>query len=197
MAHHGLIPMMQDKLLKLDHKPSVLEVGVDRGVTTIPLLVALASGHDSFFYVGVDIKLQESLFLTVKYMGKAISSSTFFIEANSLEFLPKLVNNGAKFDLILLDGDHNYYTVSREMQHMDALLNKGGMIVVDDYNGKWSNRDMFYAYREGYEDVKGVTVQHETEKHGVQPAIDEWLENNPGWKLSKPIEGEPVILERI
>jgi hypothetical protein len=68
------------------------------------------------------------------------------------------------------------------------------MFVIDDYHGKWSERDMWYVDRSGYENVTVATKKVETEKHGVKAAVDEWLEEHPGWNLISPLKGEPALL---
>lgn len=201
MSYHGLIPSIQrhlttGKFLHGPKSPKVLEVGIDRGVTLIPLVVAMASVHDHFVYLGVDVNVQESLALTLKNLGQQINASTFLHQANSLELLPKLVDQSMKFDVILLDGDHNYHTVAKEMTYIDSLLEQDGFIVIDDYDGKWSERDLWYADRPGYEDNTMTTKPVDTEKHGVKPAVDEWLEKNPNWQKLKPMPGEPIVLAR-
>lgn len=82
------------------------------------------------------------------------------------------------------------------MKHIEALTHNGSLIICDDYDGRWAERDLWYAEREGYEDNKNVTVKVDTEKHGVKPAIDEWLESHPEWQKAKPIPGEPILLMR-
>lgn len=195
ISHHGYIPALQDRLIKMKHPPRVLEIGVDRGVTTIPLVVALASAHEDFFYLGVDVNVQESTTLTLRYLGGGVSRCTFLMQANSLDLLPKLLDQELTFDLVLLDGDHNYHTVSTELGYIGKLMKPDGIIVVDDYDGKWSTRDLWYSEREGYERVQ-ATKPVVTDKQGVKPAVDEWLMANAAWRLYKPIPGEPVILSR-
>lgn len=196
MAYHGLIPILQQYLVNHPTPPKVLEVGVDRGVTAIPLLIAMGMKHREFMFVGVDIKVQESTVITVSHLPRPIPASAFFIEKNSLEVLPSMVGSGEKFDLILLDGDHNYHTVSQEMGYLGELISDKGIIVIDDYDGKWSDRDLWYAERPDYEEVEQATQRQETEHHGVKPAVDEWLEAHPEWQKHKPVQGEPILLAR-
>ena len=134
----------------------------------------------------------------IQYLGPSVSSHTFLFERNSLALLPELINQQMKFDIILLDGDHNYHTVSQELKHLGVLLNPSGFIIIDDYDGKWSTRDLWYAERDGYQENSHVTKPVTPgDKQGVKPAVDEWLLVNPDWMLSKPIpEGEPIILSR-
>ena len=64
---------------------------------------------------------------------------------NSLDWLPKCKSS---YDLILIDGDHNYQTVYEELKHMDRLLNPNGIIICDDYqNSKSSDQDLYYSTR--------------------------------------------------
>ena len=72
----------------------------------------------------------------------------------------------------------------------------GALVVCDDYEGRWSERDLWYSERDGYQDVKAATPRVETEKHGVKAAVDEWLAAHPQWQKSQPIKGEPVVLRR-
>ena len=184
------------QILSKKPAPRVLEIGVDRGVTMFPLVTAMAGYCESFMYMGVDVKVQDSVRFTLNYMPPPIPGSCFLMERNSLDILPELVEQQMKFDLILLDGDHNYHTVSKELEYMDSLLVQDGLMVIDDYDGKWADRDLWYADRDGYEENKLVTRPVESEKSGVKPAVDEWLAR-VGWNSAKMIQGEPLLVSRM
>lgn len=195
MAYHGYIPYMKTYLAGVQ-SPKVLEVGLDRGVTTIPVITFLARVHKNFEFTGVDVLLQESLVITLNNIDYFEGQKVFLNQGNSLEILPALSKGGHKYDLILIDGDHNYYTVKKELEHLTSLSTDNTVVIIDDYHGRWSDRDMWYSDRPGYEGVDVTTKPVETEKHGVKPAVDEFLEDNPDWFLSSPIKGEPVMLTR-
>jgi len=199
MAYHGYIPLVKQYLhqqVAKEASPAVLEVGVDRGVTFLPLVVFLARTRPTFTAIGVDIMVQEQVQVMLQHIDKQAGQNAYLLEGNSLEVLPKMADQGMQFDVLLLDGDHNYHTVKQEMALLDRLVKPKGIIICDDYDGRWSDRDLWYAEREGYEDNKHATTKVDTEKHGVKPAIDEWLEANPNWQKAKPIGGEPVLLMR-
>lgn len=61
----------------------------------------------------------------------------------SLEVLPRLKK---PFDCILIDGDHNYYTVYNELKeiHSRGLLKQGGTIFLHDVQWPYARRDMYY-----------------------------------------------------
>ena len=65
-------------------------------------------------------------------------------KGTSLEVLPQL---DTAFDCILIDGDHNWYTVYEELKAISSrrLLRPGGMIFFHDVEWPWGRRDMYYA----------------------------------------------------
>ena len=199
MAYHGYITLVKQYLhqqVPRETPPSVLEIGVDRGVTFLSMVVFLARTRPTFTAIGVDIMVQEQVRVQLQHIDRNPGQSAYLIEDNSLAVLPKMVEQGMQFDVLFLDGDHNYHTVSQEMPLVGQLVRPGGIVVVDDYDGRWSERDLWYKEREGYEENKFATAKVDTDKHGVKPAVDEWLETHPDWQKAKPIGGEPLLLMR-
>lgn len=194
MSHHGYIPLVKQFLHQLKHPPTFMEVGVDRGVTFLSVVTFLARTRPEFLAVGVDIMVQDAVSIMLQHLDLQQKQAAYLLESNSLEALPKMVDQGMKFDVVMLDGDHNYHTVATEMRLLEHLVHDHGIIVIDDYDGRWSDRDLWYAERPGYEDVKSATPRVETDKHGVKPAVDEWLSTHPEWKVAKPVGGEPILL---
>lgn len=140
--------------------------------------------------------VQEQVQIVASNLDLSSEQQLFLLQQNSLEVLPKLVEQKLKFDLILLDGDHNYHTVSNELKYLNDLTHENSLVIIDDYEGRWSNRDLWYAERPDYKDVKDVTLPIDSEKHGVKPAVDEYLQAHSEWKTSQPIQGEPILLSR-
>jgi hypothetical protein len=64
-------------------------------------------------------------------------------KSNSLDALPQLTG---VYDCILIDGDHNWYTVFNELRliRQRGLLRKGGMIFFHDVEWPYGRRDMYY-----------------------------------------------------
>ena len=195
MAYHGYIPSIKQFLSQIQ-SPKVLEIGLCKGITTIPLLAFMSRMHENFEFVGVDVLVQESLLIILNNIDVLPSQKMIIHQDSSLNALPKLTESSKKFDVVLLDGDHNYYTVSRELEYLDSLTNENSIVLIDDYHGRWSERDLWYAEKEGYESVDRATKRIDTEKHGVKPAVDDFLMKNSKWELSTPINGEPVLLRR-
>jgi predicted O-methyltransferase YrrM len=198
VSYHGYVPHVKEFLSSLQHTPSVLEVGVDRGVTFISLAAHLSRSKKEYNLIGVDVLVQESTALTVSFLDRNPDEQRIYLlQGNSLVVLPSLVSQGFKFDVVLIDGDHNYYTVSKELESLNDLTYDHSVVLIDDYNGRWSERDLWYAEREDYSKIDVTTKPVETEKHGVKPAVDEFLQKNPQWRMSKPLNGEPVVLSKV
>ena len=199
MAYHGYIPLVKQYLhqqVPREVPPALLEVGVDRGVTFLPMVVFLARTRPNFTAIGVDIMVQEQVQVMLANVDRTPGQNAYLLEDNSLAVLPKMVEQGMQFDVLLLDGDHNYHTVRQEMEHVGKLVKPGGIVICDDYDGRWSDRDLWYHDRDGYESNKHATKPVDTEKHGVKPAIDEWLAEHSDWQKAQPIKGEPILLMR-
>jgi predicted O-methyltransferase YrrM len=196
MSYHGYLPVIKQYLAKLPHPPSILEVGVDRGVTFTTLAYFLARSREQFLATGVDVLVQDQVKIMLVNMDLQEKQQVYVVEGNSLQVMPNMISQGMKFDVLLLDGDHNYHTVSKEMEYVDKLVYDHSIVIIDDYNGRWSDKDLWYSERPGYEGV-GVTTQRvDTEKHGVKPAVDEWLAAHPEWHKVNPLGGEPILLTK-
>jgi hypothetical protein len=121
----------------------------------------------------------------------------------SLDVLPQLKET---FDCILIDGDHNWYTVLNELKLISErnLLRRGGMIFFHDVEWPWWRRDMYYQpetipenFRQRYEQLgiergkSGMTdangsfaLFHKAaveggERNGVLTAIEDFLRDHP------------------
>jgi len=184
-------PIMQ--YLSHFEEPRVLEIGVDKGQTTLPICHNLSMLDRPFLYEGVDIKLRADTILSVSSMAQLYSHSTepelgfhnvVFYQKNSLDFLAEAVDDGRKYNLILIDGDHNYHTVYNELVLAQYLALPSTIIICDDYNTNWAYKDLYYSEREEYKDNELATKRQETENVGVRPAVDNFVKASNGkWNV--------------
>ncbi len=126
-----------------------------------------------------------------------------FIKATSLEVLPQLEN----VDAYIVDGDHNYYTVKRELELISQMLGERPFLVFEhDVGWPLGRRDAYYApdripqeYLHPHT-LEGVTLdnrgtipsgfrmcpvaKHEGgPRNGVLTAIDDFLADHPDLHL--------------
>ncbi|MHA2303396.1 MAG: class I SAM-dependent methyltransferase [Candidatus Thorarchaeota archaeon] len=195
MAYHGYTNLMCQFLDALpNHHVRILEIGIDKGQMMIPLVHHLIKTHRPFEFVGIDILVKDHLDVILRGFNlDERRAKVSLINGNSLEEISKI---SGTFDLILVDGDHNYYTVKNEMTHIERLSRPHTIVLCDDYHGKWGQKDLYYSEREGYAEIKIATERKETEKQGVAPAIDEWLEEHVNWTSISPLGGEPILLKK-
>src|ERR1039457_6819312 len=72
-----------------------------------------------------------------------IAVNQYAVEGISLEVLPELSD---AFDCVLIDGDHNWYTVFHELNVISDrdLLKPGGMVFFHDVEWPYGRRDMYF-----------------------------------------------------
>jgi predicted O-methyltransferase YrrM len=120
----------------------------------------------------------------------------------------------SEFDCIMIDGDHNWYTVYHELLaiHDQRLLAKGGTIFLHDVCWPYARRDMYYdletvpaefrqpvAKRGMLRDQSALTADSTTgynghhwnavheggPRNGVLTAVEDFLDKHPGYTFFK------------
>lgn len=198
MSYRGYLPFMVNlctkRYIKTKEPISILEIGIQHGVTTLSLATHLSIRGVDYQFDAVDIKLFDYVPLLADSLLIGTRERLNLIEQNSLVYLDQLRNK--KFDLVLVDGDHNYYTVSQECELLKKFTDENTVFIFDDYDGKWSHKDLFYKRdRKGYEDVKLATEPPvgEQNKQGVKSAVDEFIEES-GMQKVKLMQGSPIVV---
>ena len=177
---------------------NIIEIGIGSGATLIPLLTSMSKLHLKFDVYGVDVLISDELRQTLEKIQLCEGQKLSLFCENSLTILPRLVEENKKFDVMLIDGDHNYYTVSQELSYIERLVNfdDDPIVVLDDYSTKWATRDLWYSSRPGYEKNEIASKVVSTEKHGVKIAIDEFVHSSKKWKRDTS-NGEFVVLKAV
>lgn len=200
MSYQGYTPVMVD-YLEAVHKARksqqtietirILEIGVDRGQTAIPLMANLSFRGVPFVWQGVDIRWDDCLSQQITLMegfdhwffaksskSKSIACYTIM---NSLDYLEQ---NKNVFDLVLIDGDHNYDTVSKELSFLDAITHSHSLVICDDYSGRHSGKDSFYSDYDSHKGLKELSVDLDKSqnKGGVTAAVDDFIKNSNDWR---------------
>jgi hypothetical protein len=170
------------------------EIGASLGENTNKLL-ELESVSITIIDPGIDADLNEKTNHSPRVNVK---------KGLSLEVLPHLYE---EFDCVLIDGDHNWYTVYNELKLIDQheLLKPGGTIFFHDVGFPYGRRDMYYQpetipqeFTQPYErkgiiegqselsSDSGANAEHFNAAHeggprnGVLTAIEDFLKENEG-----------------
>ncbi len=195
MPYHNSVHWMIKNIFECTSNPSILEIGVDAGQTMIKVMQHFEKSGKPYTYIGVDVREDKKVVEALETIERNKDQTVKYKIANSLEWLPEYNRHNLKFDLILLDGDHNYHTVSQELEYLNSLLRQGGTAICDDYGGPWGNKDMFYHNRPTHNGNALTTKPVSCDKRGVKPAVDDFIAKNKGWSMSKPLSGVSVVLK--
>jgi GT2 family glycosyltransferase/glycosyltransferase involved in cell wall biosynthesis len=170
---HWFLKLLIHPLLEALRPRTIVEVGVEVGTVTGPLL-RWAREHDAVVHaIDPDPTLNVDR-LTAEY-GKRLR----FHRAKSLEVLTEI----ADVDLALIDGDHNWYTVINELRALEARAREDGReppaILLHDVGWPYGRRDLYYdpsaipeAHRQPH--ARGGLVPGRVE---LGPGLNDHLEN--------------------
>lgn len=134
---HSHIPPLECQILRQwirNHRPRrILEIGLAYGVSSLAICDALDWEQEIVYHI-VD-PYQHSQWrgvglLNLERAGYAPAIS--FHEETSQTALPKLLRSNLRFDCVFIDGSHEKSDVLLDVQHSHALLNPGGLILLDD-----------------------------------------------------------------
>ena len=164
--------------IRLKKPKNFLEIGVFHGVTSRNVCELLYSLHgNDFKFTGIDLFVNDETSLKDEYIPKIkflnplktiyykyIIRLDPYSYKSVLKLLKKFEKNiniiigdsnrilkeiPREFDYVFLDGGHSYETVKIDLEHLTQVIEKGGIILCDDY-------DLSYA-------------------SGVKRAIDEYV----------------------
>lgn len=107
-----------------------LEIGSYRGMGLVACSeVCPAAGIDNFTGVGYRADNKDILLKQIEGRDAVLYSGDF------RDVCETLTANKEKFGVIFVDGPHDKGDTAKQLQAVRKLINKGGFIVVDDYNG--------------------------------------------------------------
>jgi hypothetical protein len=122
------------------HAPtSIVEIGVESGRQT-RRLVAWAAAHGAVVHA-IDPKPELDLDELAREAGEHVVGDHLVMHRElSLRALPTV----APIEMILLDGDHNWYTVVNELRTIDELQADWPLMLAHDVGWPYGRRDMYY-----------------------------------------------------
>lgn len=144
----------------------IVEIGSFTGLNTFRILEYCKLCHAECIII--DPKPQyDTHQVRTEYKGQVK-----FIKKYSLDALPKI----HACDLVLIDGDHNWYTVYHELKHIERIAIKSGrfpIILLHDVGWPYGRRDMYYfpesipePFRKPYAQKGMLQGQSELLEHG-------------------------------
>lgn len=105
--------------------------------------IGFNGGHSSFLFLNASEQYQVTSFdigehdyvsRAADYIGERFQGRHTLILGDSTKTVPEYEQNqAAKFDLIFIDGGHDYATAKSDIENMRALARPDNTVVVDDY----------------------------------------------------------------
>ena len=175
---------------------TIVEIGSLTGLNTFKLLDYCK--HCNAECIIVDPKPQYNVQLLKAYYGDHVTMMEQF-SLDALQDIPK-------YDLILIDGDHNWYTVYHELKLVEKMAEQSGyfpIVMLHDTNWPYGRRDMYYfpesipeEFRKpyarkgmepgfselldsgGFNDIAFNAIYENGEKNGVLTAIEDFMKES-------------------
>lgn len=152
---------IQELVLGLAPRHS-LEIGCAMGVSTLAILYALEkqnSGHHTAIdpnQTATGPHCWDGIGSTMIHEA-ALDHRFTLIEKPSHLALPELLSQGARFDLIFIDGWHSFDYAFVDCFYCDLLLNEGGILIFDD----WRMPPVHHVcwFLESHKKYSGITPQ--------------------------------------
>ncbi|WP_019421440.1 class I SAM-dependent methyltransferase [Paenibacillus sp. OSY-SE] len=184
-------------LLQMYGVKKIVEIGAENGWNTSHLLQYCRAVNGELFVIDPSPRFD------VQEYKRLFHKEFHMMMDYSLEILPHL----RQYDSILIDGDHNWYTVYHELKLIEAMASQDGkfpVVLLHDTQWPYGRRDMYYfpesippAYlhphaKKGMEygrsellEVGGANnvlynALHENgERNGVLTAVEDFLKQTP------------------
>lgn len=124
------------ELIRRNRLRDVLEIGCLHGVSTCYLAAAVRPLEGSV--TTVDVPTSATYAPAVEDTLRACGLSAEILRApnGSLTALPDLLSGGRQYDLILIDGAHDFRSVAADFFHAALLLRRHGWLILDDATNK-------------------------------------------------------------
>ena len=153
-----------EPVLRASGAHRVVEIGALRGENTVKLLGAL--GPDAELHV-----IDPAPEFDPSEHERAFAGRYEFHRGLSIEVLPGL----PPVDVAIIDGDHNYYTVSQELRLLADRAQRAGadtpLLILHDVGWPYGRRDLYYA-----PDTIPDEHRHEHARAGMRPGSRRLLE---------------------
>ena len=126
-----------------------MEIGCAYGVSSLFICQALAKHREAGPHHVIIDPFQSGHFKKAGILNLERAGFDFYelIEELSERALPRLWEQGRRFDFILIDGRHTFDQVMLDFFYVDKLLDVGGIVMFDDFQWSSIGKAMRYISR--------------------------------------------------
>jgi predicted O-methyltransferase YrrM len=144
---------------------SYLEVGVNEG-TSLEVVINECPTIESLTlvdmwgreYGGTGRGSHDHIVDLLNHLG--YKGKTRFIDGNSHDILPQLIQEGVSFDLVTIDGDHSHEGGQKDLVDGWKLVRSGGWVVFDDITHEQHQylMDMTKIFEKDYNPAQSIWI---------------------------------------
>lgn len=134
-----------------------LQIGGFVGISHCYLASSLAKNKGTICTIDPNITHNHTdnpMLIAVRLAIRLNLKNSMFILGYAEEQMKILINQGAKFDFILIDGNHDENFVLSEVLLADQLLKSGGYLVLDDIDDWHGPKSVYMNFPLDYEKIK-------------------------------------------
>lgn len=151
-------------LVLLNRPYQILEIGVARGASSRTILTALEIiGKGNLISIDFPFLLPNYAKEIGILVPKRLKNNWSLYIGPSQLILPKLLQKGSTFQLIVHDGAHSYYVQRNDLKKCIKALEPGGNLVCDDLN----NDSFFEATKKQFSEVWCIRQQKKADPIGL------------------------------
>lgn len=119
-------------LIKEKHAGKTLEVGCAMGVSSLYICAALDDVEKASHTIIDPMQTSDWKSIGITQLEEAGVDYYHLIEEPSEFVLPRLAQNGEKFDFCFIDGWHTFDHTLIDFFYIDRMLDVGGIVAIDD-----------------------------------------------------------------
>ena len=131
-GHSAEIDRIDKKLIELTKKPGIhmMEIGFNAGHSADTFL----KNNETLTLTSFDIGEHDYVLYGKKYIDMTYPNRHTLILGDSRASVPKYIheNKDKKFDVIFIDGGHEYEVVSFDIENCMKLAHKDTIVIIDD-----------------------------------------------------------------
>ncbi len=166
----------------LDKKPrKTLEVGLAYGGSAVTMLRSLSDVHPDteFAHSAIDPGQESFDFAGLEIVGRiGLEQKFHFYGGSSDLILPKLTEEGKRYDIIYIDGYHIFENVFIDMFYSIKILEIGGILLFDDCADKHVKKVIRFINR----NLSGFMQEFSLDKYQPAKSLIKKMANKMGYR---------------